>query len=237
VLYDRPIRELLVDAVAAMQPVFRRQDVVVWFARHYPLVKASSVTAHITAATVNSHSRHHYPGIEQHLIFQRPDGRLEQYHRSKHGLWDPYGVLVPGSTTGPVPASEPATRKPVMDPAFAFEERARQVCSARWGRSLHSAPVEVAPGVAHQFDLVSQDRLIVGDAKYYKNIPTPAAKWSVISEYVWLLQHLGPVDRKFLVFGQDSLVPERWLARFRPLVQDVEFYFLDDDDDDLIQLA
>jgi hypothetical protein len=51
----------------------------------------------------------------------------------------------------------------------------------------------------------------------------------VIAEYVWLLQHI-PADRRFLVFGQDREVPERWLNRFRPLTGDIEFYFLGDDD-------
>ena len=56
----------------------------------------------------------------------------------------------------------------------------------------------------------------------------PAAKWSVIAEYVWLLQHVAAAERRFLVFGQDREVPQRWLARFRPLIGDVEFFFLDD---------
>jgi hypothetical protein len=89
--------------------------------------------------------------------------------------------------------------------------------------------VEVAPGVAHQFDLVSLDGRMVGDAKWFKNLAVPAAKWSVIAEYVWLLQHLAGADRRFLVFGQDRQVPERWLARFSPLVGGVQFFFLADD--------
>ncbi len=72
-----------------------------WFQEHYPAVKPSSVTSHITAATVNSHSRHHYPGADQHLIFKRSDGSLERYDATRHGKWDRHGELIPGSISSP----------------------------------------------------------------------------------------------------------------------------------------
>jgi hypothetical protein len=99
------------------------------------------------------------------------------------------------------------------------------VCSDHWGVPLRSAVIEIVPGLSHQFDLVSLDARILGDAKWFKNLAVPAAKWSVIAEYVWLLQHVG-ADRRFLVFGQDREVPQRWLTRFEPLIGEVEFYFL-----------
>jgi len=233
VLYDRPVRELLVDAVKDMPTVFRRAEVVAWFKRRYPSVKPATVTAHITAATVNSPSRHHYPGADQHLIFQRDDGGLERYDSSRHGRWTSFGELVRGTavaaSTGPErPATRPATPpgRATIDSGRTFEAHARTVCSERWGVPLRSAVVELAPGLSHQFDLVSLDCRLVGDAKWFKNLPVPAAKWSVIAEYVWLLQHVGGADRRFLVFGQDREVPQRWLKRFRPLIGDVEFFFL-----------
>lgn len=64
-----------------------------------------------------------------------------------------------------------------------------------------SAVVEAAPGVMHSFDLVSADRTVVGNAKWYKNLKVPASKWLVIAEYVWLLQHLKGSETKFTVFG------------------------------------
>jgi hypothetical protein len=126
--------------------------------------------------------------------------------------------------------------QPTIDSGRCFEAHARRVCSNLWGVPLGSAVVEVAPGLAHQFDLVSLDARIVGDAKWFKNLAVPSAKWSVIAEYVWLLQHVGAAERRFLVFGQDRDVPQRWLARFRPLIADVEFFLLDDSSH-LTQLA
>ena len=81
-----------------MPPTFRRKPVVSWFEEHYPLVKDKSVEAHITAATVNSHSRHYYEGAEQDLIFKRSDGFLERYDPTRHGRWDNYGELISDSS-------------------------------------------------------------------------------------------------------------------------------------------
>jgi hypothetical protein len=231
----------MVDAVNELPTVFRRDEVVTWFRKRYPAVKPSSVTAHITAATVNSASRHHYPGADQHLIFKRADGALERYNPSRHGKWNPYGELVPATGLGlSVPTVGrsvfSARTNPPIDSGRSFEDHARRVCSALWGVPLGSAVVEVAPGLGHQFDLVSLDAKIVGDAKWFKNLPVPAAKWSVIAEYVWLLQHVAAAEKRFLVFGQDREVPQRWLVRFRPLIGDVEFFFLDDSSH-LTQLA
>lgn len=110
-----------------------------------------------------------------------------------------------------------------------FEEHARHVLSEAWGLSLSSRVLTLRGDVTHSFDLVSDDGTVVGDAKWYKDLrPIPAAKLSVIAEYVWLLQNLESAQRRFLVFGQDRVVPERWLSRFRPLLGGVEFWFLDD---------
>jgi hypothetical protein len=246
VLYERPVRELFVDAVLAMPTPFRRADVVAWFAAGYPSVRRGTVEAHITAATVNSRSRHHYGAADQHLIFQRDDGSLERYDSSRHGKWDPHGALVPGSSLtvvkatpgSPIATAHGPTSTAVskIDSGRLFEAHARRVLSEWWGVPLRSAVIELAPGLSHQFDLVSLDGQIVGDAKWFKNLPVPAAKWSVIAEYVWLLQHIT-ADRRFLVFGQDREVPERWLTRFRPLIGNVEFYFLGHDGDSVVRLA
>jgi hypothetical protein len=111
----------------------------------------------------------------------------------------------------------------------AFEEHARRVLSRAWGVPLIARIVVLRNNVEHSFDLVSPDGTVVGDAKWYKDLqPAPAAKWSAIAEYVWLLQQVGHAQRRFLVFGQDRAVPERWLVRFGPLLDGVEFWFLDD---------
>lgn len=108
----------------------------------------------------------------------------------------------------------------------AFEDYARRYFSDLWGVDLAERAVEVGGAVPWKFDLVSSDGQYVGDVKWLKNIPVPAAKFQAISECIWLLQKVD-AGKVFMVFGQDAAVAERYLARVRPLTAPVEFYFLD----------
>ncbi len=112
--------------------------------------------------------------------------------------------------------------------AAQFENLARQVFSQRFGSPLH--PGQVA-GVPKLFDLVSPNGEFVGDAKYYTLVGgqhLPPAKFSIITEHVWLLEKTQ-AQCKFLVFGNDMEVPNRWLARYGHLRGEVVFYFLTDE--------
>jgi len=111
--------------------------------------------------------------------------------------------------------------------AYAFEELAKQVMSKELGTQL--SPGRVA-GVHKQFDLVSEDKKTIGDAKYYTAVngtSLPPAKFATIAEYVWLLENTG-AKKSFLVFGNDRRVPEWWLDRYGNLTS-VTFYYLSDD--------
>jgi hypothetical protein len=107
--------QLLVDAVRDMPTIFHRVEVVAWFRKQYPSVRPSTVSAHITAATVNSASRHHYPGAYQHLILQRNDRALERHDPARHGTWSPLGELVAGSGVASAPAAR-SVAAVVVDP-------------------------------------------------------------------------------------------------------------------------
>ncbi len=109
--------------------------------------------------------------------------------------------------------------------AAQFELLAQQVMSQHYGAHLHKGYLS---GVDKLFDMVSDDGQIVGDAKYYTLVGgerIPPAKFSVIAEYVWLMEKTA-ASRRFLVFGNDIRVPQAWLARYGNLVSNVEFYFL-----------
>jgi len=113
----------------------------------------------------------------------------------------------------------------IFNSAKQFEGIAREFLSKIWGVDLKQKIVKISE-VEKIFDMVSSDESYIGDAKFMKNIPVPAAKWSDISEYVWLLQKTK-AKRKFLVFGQDKEIPQRYLKRYSSLVLDIEFYFFD----------
>ena len=110
----------------------------------------------------------------------------------------------------------------------AFEDMARSVMSLHFGVPLTPGQV---PGVPKEFDMVSPDGRIVGDAKYFTLVRgehIPPAKFSVIAEHVWLLEKTD-AEVLFLVFGNDRRVPSMWLERYGHLASNVTFYFLGDD--------
>ena len=79
-----------------------------------------------------------------------------------------------------------------------------------------------------EFDLVSSDEQIVGDAKFLTMVrgeKTPPAKFMEIAGHVWLLEKVN-AKRRFLVFGNQKEVPNSWLKKYGKLVHNVEFYFL-----------
>jgi len=136
------------------------------------------------------------------------------------------GVSVDASEFVPV-------RIPDVDGGLSFEAYARRFLLERCDLDLQPRIVEVGGSVPKKFDFVSADSRVVGDAKWYKNVnlrgttfKVPAAKWSTISEYVWLLQNVD-AEQVFLVFGNEIEVPERYLEKYGALVVPVEFYFLD----------
>ena len=110
----------------------------------------------------------------------------------------------------------------------AFEGLCQKVMSKRLDVVLRPAIVE---GVRKQFDLVSADETIVGDAKYYTAVngtSLPPAKFATIAEYVWLLEKTK-AEKRFLIFGNDRRVTEWWLDRYGNLLRGVQFFFLSDD--------
>lgn len=107
-----------------------------------------------------------------------------------------------------------------------FETVARTVMCRKYG--VAELPPGKVAGVPKEFDYVSADRQIVGDAKYYTLVGgtgLPPAKFSIIAEHVWLLEKTG-ASQKFLVFGNDRTVPALWLKGYGSLASGVDFYFL-----------
>lgn len=109
-----------------------------------------------------------------------------------------------------------------------FEIFARKVMSEYFGLELKKRRRSDWP---KEFDLVSPDFRIVGDAKYFKMVRgkrLPPAKFSNIAEYVWMLEKID-ADIKFLVFGNDIRVPKKWLEKYGKYVDNVKFYFIHED--------
>ncbi|MFO0969518.1 MAG: hypothetical protein U0793_28505 [Gemmataceae bacterium] len=119
-------------------------------------------------------------------------------------------------------ANNPTTPGPAWK---AFEDLARSKMSHHFNIALAEREI---PGFPKRFDMVSEDRAVVGDAKFLTLVHKkrrPSAKFMEIAGHVWLLERLDAKTR-FLVFGNQRAVIELWLQRYGGLVQTVSFYFL-----------
>lgn len=106
-----------------------------------------------------------------------------------------------------------------------FEEIARNKFDLFFNKHLPKGSI---PGINKEWDFLSDDRKIVGDAKFYTMVNgfgNPSAKLSTISEHVWLLEKTH-CEKKFLVFGNQIEVPQNWLKKYGDLVSNIKFYFL-----------
>ena len=84
-LYDRPVRELMRDAAKQLPSPTTPREIIDWFAREYPLVKKTTVAAHIKGLTANDRNRHHYSVSRNEPIFTwTRDGVLDLYDPDKH---------------------------------------------------------------------------------------------------------------------------------------------------------
>lgn len=166
-------------------------------------------------------------GIEPHQqVYQLTqklilEGLIRGEHRGHEWFfWVAESAVVPPTPSGST------VRRPLTPRGF--EVLARRVLSGHYGVGLSAGSVA---GVRKEFDFVSGDGRIVGDAKYYtlaRGTQLPPAKFATIAEHVWLLEETGaPIT--FLVFGNDQRVPVLWLERYGKLVSGVAFYFLTDD--------
>lgn len=164
-----------------------------------------------------------YPGISSIEEKRRPNVRLNSSTNRFIFHLGSSGKTIPVSVPQTPVSDEP--KDPTTGPAD-FEAIARTVMSKHFGTALSKRGIQGIPKV---FDLVSEDGSIVGDAKYFimvrgENIPP--AKFSVMGEYVWLLEKVNAKHR-FLVFGNDRRVPDEYLKRYRHIIKGVSFFFLD----------
>ena len=171
----------------------------------------------------------HATGIEPHQqVFQitrklRESGNISGTRIGRE--WH-FQALSKDQQTQVTPKSDQLPNPNKMTPRM-FEHLARSNFSELFSSQLSSGSVG---NVAKEWDMVSVDGKIVGDAKYYTLVrgkALPPAKFANIAEHVWLLEKTN-ATAKFLVFGNQIEVPQRWLEKYRNLVSDVRFYFMDD---------
>jgi hypothetical protein len=125
------------------------------------------------------------------------------------------------------PAPPAARRRPAApEEPSTFPAHARRVLSSRWGTTLQRRQAMLPGGVAELFELVSGNGRIVGDVVWLADRGPYEAKAAAISEAVLIVGHAAEAHRRFLVFGEEWDTVNRWLSRYRGVLDGVELWFL-----------
>jgi len=127
-------------------------------------------------------------------------------------------------------------RLPTERESTLFEKRVRRFFALKKGWKLSKQRLEIGRNddgtpLIHEFDLVSEDRSIVGECKSYKWTKSgnyPQAKISTANEALFYLSRVNARE-KFLVLKEDvssrgKSLPEVYVGRSSGLMDDVEVY-------------
>jgi len=130
-IYDKPVRLLMRDMVDDIQlksgDIIEREQIIDWFATHYPLIKIGTVSGHLVLLSTNDPSRlNHNPSANKQsdLFFRIGTGRYRLYEP----LTDPKPIVKGSVPTDegfevPEPVFEPEQSK--IDSEFAYEHDLR----------------------------------------------------------------------------------------------------------------
>jgi hypothetical protein len=207
-LYDRPVRELLADAVMQLEQPSRPADYVNWFAASYPAVKASTVRMHVTGYTANDRNRRHFANARRRpaVLYKRSDDRLEPYDEAVHGRFDEFGEPVDAAaasvseqhqgTTGL--AEEPSSEQAME---FLLENYLEDFLASNWPLIDWGRPLKIYDeGAGHQYstpvgrlDFLCEDAatgaLVAVELK--RGRPTDQVVGQLARYMGWLRQHVA----------------------------------------------
>jgi glutathione peroxidase-family protein len=111
-----------------------------------------------------------------------------------------------------------------------FEDNVRKLIEDLYKTTFPSDGLVKINGKTKKFDFVNLENNIVGDAKYYSFTKTgkrPSAKFSILNEYIWLLQKLPSNWKKFIVIGKDETLVKKYVNEYLPWLEGITIYYSD----------
>ena len=186
---------------------------------------------------VISYIRSHYPDcpfkdITFRLHLSGLSKNIESSKRNLPSLYRRAFLIYLGNGRYKLAEGQEIERIEEDEDRFDPEVIAKKVMENYLGVKLEKKKLNIF-GKYKEFDLVNVEKGIVGDVKSYKfKGGVPAAQFSNISEYVWLMEKLeqssGRKWRKFIVGLGNRNTFESYAKRYGPWLGDVEIYFIDD---------
>ena len=111
-----------------------------------------------------------------------------------------------------------------------FEDNVRKLLEDLYKTTFLKDDFVKINGKTKKFDFVDSKNKIVGDSKYYSFTKTgkrPSAKFSILNEYIWLLQKLPLNWKKFIVIGKDEILVKKYVDEYLPWLEGIKIYYSD----------
>lgn len=91
--YDKPTWQLVEDALDDLPDPFTNEDAVAWFKEHYPNLRPTTVSAHLSGMSINAKTRRNMPSLIEHGILYKLERNLyTRYNSGIHGTFDESGL-------------------------------------------------------------------------------------------------------------------------------------------------
>lgn len=138
----------MVDCAGDLREPFKPTDAVAWFAAHFPLVKATTVRAHVIGLTANDSNRRHYSWLASKppLFFKLPNGALVRFDPSQHGAEADGPGVAPADADG-----DPGEPVDEGQMEFALEAYLEEFILTNWGLIDWGRPLALWEGPDGRF--------------------------------------------------------------------------------------
>ena len=143
-IYERPTRELIQEALPDMPETFARQDMVQWFAEHYPRINAQTVRMHVRFAAVNippGQADRHWRD-EDRTVYWLRRGEYTRYRPEVHGEFEdgrPAGLAEEIGDDEPDGDDE----RDGADASFALEAHLEEFMESNWASIDFDRPLRI----------------------------------------------------------------------------------------------
>jgi hypothetical protein len=138
-IYARPARELIQEALPDMPETFARQDMVQWFAEHYPRINAKTVRMHVRFAAVNippGQADRHWRDADR-TLYRLGRGQYTRYRPEVHGEFEDG---LPAGLSEEIDDGEPGDG---ADASFALEAHLEDFMESNWSSIDFGRPLQI----------------------------------------------------------------------------------------------
>ena len=148
-LYDRPVWQLLKEAIAELGDPISTDQVLAWFEEHYPRVNERTIRQHLRAFSANDGTKRYMPSLPKDVLFKTGRKAYTLYDPDRHGLFDEFGKTV-SEYQDETELAEDDLLESEADLGFSLERYLEEFIEENWDRIDFGRPLQLYSGTEGQ---------------------------------------------------------------------------------------